>query len=485
MNARVLNKLKTKLYGLYLLLAVFIFAGVLSSRRFVSRQPAEQVAESAAGIILVFFSIMVLIFWFTSFRFKDVDPAENREGGAAVILWERMIRFPLELFGVFLIGSLLITQLHRFTVTGLPPWPAPAFIEYVKGTLFDATTVMSFAAMLYIGARWTIRPHIRQLHVDMPDDRMFRSLTRTLVLLAGTGLFYMQPRIIWYVYISRESGRAVQPSVLAVIIAVVCVVTLVIVCLMAVYLFRDMERMTQRLRELAAVDRARLLSRLPVVSPYETGKLTKAFNLLQSRFEREYARINQEMELALQVQQQLLEGKPPELGDWRLSVKAGPSTDVGGGFYDVIQLKNGTFAMIAGEVTGTGLPSALVMSSVLMLMRTQIQDDTSPGRVLSNLNQTLYGIVSDETKVHIAIGIVDGRGERLVWASAGGMTIEVEQTNRCSDTPIRPLIGEQPDSLYEDRWIPLEQRCRIFIFSPGLHANGNFGSIAAERDKGA
>src|SRR5215213_8633764 len=73
---------------------------------------------------------------------------------------------------------------------------------------------------------------------------------------------------------------------------------------------------------------------------------------------------------------------------WPLS----SSREVGGDFYDFLELDNGHFGLVVGDVTDKGVPAALVMATTRTMLRASAQRLNSPGEVLKRVNDV---IVSD------------------------------------------------------------------------------------------
>ena len=88
-----------------------------------------------------------------------------------------------------------------------------------------------------------------------------------------------------------------------------------------------------------------------------TRNLTWRFLAAEAR-ERE--RIEQELRVARRIQQSLLPEAIPELEGWRIAAYYGPAREVGGDFYDFLELEDGRLGLVVGDATGHGMPAALV-----------------------------------------------------------------------------------------------------------------------------
>src|SRR3712207_3647039 len=94
---------------------------------------------------------------------------------------------------------------------------------------------------------------------------------------------------------------------------------------------------------------------------------------------RERERIEQELRVAHQIQQALLPKATPKLDGWQLATCYRPARQVGGDFYDFVELPNGLLDIVVGDATGHGMPAALVMATTRGMLRALAQHSGSPG----------------------------------------------------------------------------------------------------------
>jgi steroid delta-isomerase-like uncharacterized protein len=122
---------------------------------------------------------------------------------------------------------------------------------------------------------------------------------------------------------------------------------------------------------------------------------------------RERERIEQELRVARQIQQALLPETIPELDGWRIAAYYGPATEVGGDFYDFLELEDGRLGLVVGDATGHGMPAALVMATTRGMLRAVVQSLESPGEVLARVNEALVADIPPSTFVTCFYGILD------------------------------------------------------------------------------
>jgi sigma-B regulation protein RsbU (phosphoserine phosphatase) len=101
-------------------------------------------------------------------------------------------------------------------------------------------------------------------------------------------------------------------------------------------------------------------------------------------------KMQQELEIAQEIQSRFLAQSFEEAEkNFQLALYSEPAFEIGGDFYDVQKTKNGAYAIILGDVTGKGVPAALLMAQLLSDFRYRAPNESDPGKILSQMNQTL------------------------------------------------------------------------------------------------
>lgn len=127
----------------------------------------------------------------------------------------------------------------------------------------------------------------------------------------------------------------------------------------------------------------------------EIGDLARTFNLmtqgLKSAEEAKIARKAAEHELALaaRIQSKLLPSKVPEVEGYELAVRYAPAKEVSGDYYDFLDLEGGRLGVVIADVSGKGVPAALVMTMTRSLLRIAARQEPSPERAIDLLHRSL------------------------------------------------------------------------------------------------
>src|SRR5215218_4030524 len=111
----------------------------------------------------------------------------------------------------------------------------------------------------------------------------------------------------------------------------------------------------------------------------------------QQQEAQERERIEQELRVARMIQHTLLPKSAPELGGYHIAAYYRPAREVGGDFYDFLELEDGRVGLVVGDASGKGIPAAMVMANTRSVIRTSAQGgDLAPGEVLAEANEILF-----------------------------------------------------------------------------------------------
>src|SRR5215218_4852649 len=134
---------------------------------------------------------------------------------------------------------------------------------------------------------------------------------------------------------------------------------------------------------------------------------------------RERERIEGELEVARLIQQQFLPHKLPELPGWQVAAYYKPARQVGGDFYDFLELPDGQLGIVVGDVTDKGVPAALVMATTHSVLRAEAPRLVSPGDVLRRANALLIEEMPPHMFVTCLFAVLDPASGLLRYANAG------------------------------------------------------------------
>jgi serine phosphatase RsbU (regulator of sigma subunit) len=182
-------------------------------------------------------------------------------------------------------------------------------------------------------------------------------------------------------------------------------------------------------------------------------------------------RIEQELHVARRIQQASLPEAVPALEGWHISPNYRPAREVGGDFYDFIELRDGRLGLVVGDATGKGVPAALVMSTTLGMLQavSQTLDSSSPGEVLSRVNETLLARIPSNMFVTCFYAILEPESASLTYANAGHDLPYLHRNGEAEELRARGMpLGLMPQMSYEEKEILLDVGESALFYSDGL-----------------
>lgn len=131
-------------------------------------------------------------------------------------------------------------------------------------------------------------------------------------------------------------------------------------------------------------------------------------------------RMRRELEIARAIQASLMPRRLPAPEGFELAGACVPARDVGGDFYDGMTTPDGRVVLFLGDVSGKGVPAALLMGMVRTLLRSEVQRLTSLVEAVRHCNRVLY---TDFTNTNmfatLFLGILDPRASTVSYLNCG------------------------------------------------------------------
>jgi sigma-B regulation protein RsbU (phosphoserine phosphatase) len=184
---------------------------------------------------------------------------------------------------------------------------------------------------------------------------------------------------------------------------------------------------------------------------------------------RQVQHLRDEQEEARRIQQNLLPRSAPSLPGFHLEADWVPAGAVGGDWYDYIPLADGRVAIVLADVSGKGMPAALLMSAVRGIVRSLAPLASGPGEVLARVNQILLDDVPTGRYVTMIYAVLDPARRTLTFASAGHPWPLL-----CHGTGVRPLhtdaglpLGLLP-SEFTEHTVKLCCDFRLLFYTDGI-----------------
>jgi sigma-B regulation protein RsbU (phosphoserine phosphatase) len=185
--------------------------------------------------------------------------------------------------------------------------------------------------------------------------------------------------------------------------------------------------------------------------------------------EQRLASVSRELELARQIQRSLLPRSAPAIPGLRVATRYLPMGEVAGDFYDFQTARPNTLGLVVADVSGHGVPAALVASMVKVAFAAESARHEAPGLVLQNMNRTLCGKF-ERAYVTACCGLFTESGKHLAYSLAGHPAPLVRRAEggiERLDQGGLPLTFD-PEAPYPTAEVTLSPGDRLLFFTDGL-----------------
>jgi phosphoserine phosphatase RsbU/P len=185
---------------------------------------------------------------------------------------------------------------------------------------------------------------------------------------------------------------------------------------------------------------------------------------------RQLLALNAELEMARQIQLSILPRVAPQVDGLAICARYVPMSSVAGDFYDFILVDPHHVGILVADVSGHGLPAALIASMLQVALTAQHAHAFQPGRVLSGLNRALCGKFQSNfvTAAYMFIDLEKrviqyagaGHPPMLMWTKSSSTTMEVSENGL--------VLGQFPEAQYNSVEVPAGAGDRCLLYTDGI-----------------
>lgn len=207
-------------------------------------------------------------------------------------------------------------------------------------------------------------------------------------------------------------------------------------------------------------------------------------------------RLEEQLNIAREIQRSFLPYHNPQLEGYDIAGKNISSGQVGGDYYDFINIVDSHLGIAVGDVSGKGIPAALIMASFRASLIAEIRNNYSIRTICQKVNSLLCESLEPGNYVTAIYGVLDSRNHIFTFSNCGHnlpillrATGEVEYLREGG-----PVLGVQPDAKFEERALVVNPGDLMVFYTDGVtevfnDAGVEFGLdrlvevIRANRDK--
>jgi sigma-B regulation protein RsbU (phosphoserine phosphatase) len=230
--------------------------------------------------------------------------------------------------------------------------------------------------------------------------------------------------------------------------------------------------------------------RIPVKGSDQLADLSRSFNNMAGQIEnlvvvaKEKERLQSEVEIASDVQNQLFPHAAPTLRTIELIGICQPARMVSGDYYDYLCLPDGNLALAIGDVAGKGISAALLMASIQSIMRTQIAAGLpllaaavngqtsscfSTSNTVAQLNRQLYASTAPEKYATFFFGVYDETSRMLTYTNAGHLPPLLLRRGEVTLLDVTgTVVGAFPAIRYEEQKLEIQPDDLLIAYTDGI-----------------
>lgn len=271
------------------------------------------------------------------------------------------------------------------------------------------------------------------------------------------------------------------------VVLALCLGGIALMTLSIIFIARSITRPLTALAEMTGqIAKGNLDASLPEQqSGDEVGKLTTSFNAMQRALKKHITdlteataareRIESELQIAHDIQMGILPKTFPAFPhriEFDLYATILPAKEVGGDLYDFFFLDENRLCLVAGDVSGKGVPAALFMAVTRTLIKTKASHSLSAHDTLSRVNDDLALDNPSMMFVTLFLGILDVTTGEMEYANAGHNPPYLNSGQGRSLNPLESTgglaLGVMPGIPYRSRYLVLKPGDVLFIYTDGV-----------------
>ncbi|HEY6928599.1 MAG TPA: GAF domain-containing SpoIIE family protein phosphatase, partial [Thermoanaerobaculia bacterium] len=189
----------------------------------------------------------------------------------------------------------------------------------------------------------------------------------------------------------------------------------------------------------------------------------------------EKERIERELELAAAIQREILPRALPDVPGVELAAANLPTRQVGGDYYDVLPLSGGRVGFLVADVSGKGVPAALLVSTVHAAVHLQIEEAQSVADLVTRIDRHLRRYAATRKFLTLFFGMFEAESGTLRYVSAGHNPALLVRASgsieRVESTGVP--VGMLPNAKWREETIRLDSGDMLALYTDGVTEAAN------------
>lgn len=208
--------------------------------------------------------------------------------------------------------------------------------------------------------------------------------------------------------------------------------------------------------------------RLLVIIASQSAQIIENSRLYEK--EKEYLVLKEEMKVATRIQNNLLPDSNPQVPGYEIVAMNKAAKEVGGDYYDFIDLNDQKLGFCVGDITGKGMPAALLMANLQASLRSQALINLDTKVCVANINKLLHRNTEANKFATLFYGVLDPENHEIQYCNAGHDQPLVFRNKKLHSKleATGMLLGVMEDAAYKSDKISLLPEDVVVIYTDGI-----------------
>jgi len=193
----------------------------------------------------------------------------------------------------------------------------------------------------------------------------------------------------------------------------------------------------------------------------------------------EKQRIEDQLKVAREVQSGLLPAAPPDVPGYDIAAVALPTWAIGGDYYDYVPLDGERLGLVVADVSGKGIPAALIMATFRAALRTEMRRQGEVAAVVGQLNRVVMESGDSSRFVTAVCGVLERPSGRFTYVNCGHNPPLLLRASGEADTLQEggPALGLFPDLRFEVGTVALAPGDSLILYTDGVVEPADGGDV--------
>ena len=195
--------------------------------------------------------------------------------------------------------------------------------------------------------------------------------------------------------------------------------------------------------------------------------------LTLSRLEREHIVLDTQLSLAAEIQRGLLPPAPADGDGLTWAARLTQAGRIGGDLYDFVRCVDGSWLVLVGDVSGKGVPAALVLASIRTMFRMMTSETSAPGELVERMSKRLYEDYGGMPYLTCLVLHVEPKRRALAYVNAGHPAGIILDGRTSQSRPLLlassgPPAGLFPNQAYRTISLPVPEGALAILVTDGI-----------------